>query len=632
MINAIAGYINSIEKISNTLLEKMAQTIKHSPNINMDTWQDQVLAISQASYKTAKSFNAPIFNANNTLKLVMVGEIFDYEKQKLELIQRGYKFKFPDSAAEFCLHLYEEKGNAAFCQLNGSFGLAIYNTKTSEFLLVSDRFSSQPIFYHLTNKKTLLFGSQVASILKSNEVSRELDREAVFEYFTFLQVFGTKTFCKNIKMLEPATILTYINGKISFSQYWSFKYQEKCGSEQYYVERLAKTIKTAVQRRTQGNDRLGLLLSGGLDSRIILAAADKEMVCFTVGDFENREVKTAKKICQAKGCKHIFLKRDVDHYVNLWEKAVDIGDSLYCFTHAYAIGFFEQITRECDVVFHGYALERFFRGTMLAQKKFSLFGTTIFNWLDNLKGSCLARQILSKFKTSFYALDPAQLFSQKNYDVFDKILLESIKKITDESENNCDHKQDQFLWANTRYPQGFAFLNVSSIRAFMNERSIIFDNDLIDLHLEMPLKYRANSRIWKKVIAQLNSKIASVPNSNQGLKIWQKAVNKLFFRKPEKLPAPIFTQGSWPNFLLFIRYHKKMRDLIEKIIKDQENISPDIFNLQKIDQVYKEYMNGKNEYSILLYLLLTFGTWYKKHGLKIFSNNLKQDGSKVNEE
>ncbi|MBI4846469.1 MAG: hypothetical protein HY810_08410 [Candidatus Omnitrophica bacterium] len=628
-MGAIAGYINSIEEISDILLVKMAETIKLSQNVNVKTWNDHVLAISQAGYKTSKPPCEIIFNENNTMLCVIAGEIFDYEKRKLELAGLGHKFRFYDNSAEFCIHLYEEKGNDAFVELNGSFCIAIYNIKTNEFLLVSDRFSSQPLFYSLTNKKTLLFGTQVSSVLQSNDVSREVDINAIFEYFTFLQVFGTKTFCRNIKMLAPATVMTYKDGEVSVFKYWDFKYKEEKHPERYYVDRLVKAIKIAVQRRTQGNDRLGLFLSGGLDSRIILAATDKNMVCFTIGDFENKEVKTAKKICQVKGNKHIFLKRDIDHYINLLEKAVDIGDGLYCFTHAYGVGFFEQIIKECDVVFHGYALERFFRGTMFPVRKISLFGTIILNRLDALLGSSLEQQILRKFKNSFYSLNPAQLFFKNDLEIFDKTLLESIKKIVDESRDYCSNKYDQFLWANTRYPQGFAFLNVTSIRAFMNERSIVWDNDLMDLHLKMPLGMRTNSRIWKKAIACLNLKVARVPNSNQGLKIWQKAINRVLFRKPLELPSPMYTQGSWPNFLLFIRHHKKMRDLIQNVINDQESISPDIFDVKRIKQIYSEYMNGKNEYSIFLYLLLTFGIWFKKNNLKRFCDDRRNEGSNI---
>jgi len=79
------------------------------------------------------------------------------------------------------------------------------------------------------------------------------------------------------------------------------------------------------------------------------------------------------------------------------------------------------------------------------------------------------------------------------------------------------------------------------------------------------------------------------------------------------LPSPLFTHGSWPNFLLYIRYHDKMSNLIEEMINNKNHYFPLMFDFNGIDNVYKNYINGRDEYSIFLYFLITFGTWYKRH-------------------
>ena len=376
-MTGITGYINSTEKISSVLLDSMSKSIRYIDSDRVDSWNDDFIAISRVHHGVINPEPQPIFNEDKSLLIIMDGEVFDYKEQKLKLIHNGHKFKFEDNDAEYCLHLYEEMGENAFKQLNGSFCIAIYSLDSHELLLVNDRFSSRPIFYHLTKKGTLLFGTQLSSILRSPEVPRELDMHSIFEFFTFQRVLGTRTFYKDIKVLPPATVLHYQNGNISLIPYWELSYKEERRSEKYYVNKLVEALKKSVMRRTKGNYRLGILLSGGLDSRTVLFASDKKMVCFTAGDFENREVKIAKRIACARGCRHIFLKRDLDHYANLVDKAIEIGDGMYSFDHAHNIGFFDQIRKECDVLLHGFAFDTLFKGLHIPTYKMKVFRKTI---------------------------------------------------------------------------------------------------------------------------------------------------------------------------------------------------------------------------------------------------------------
>src|SRR5208282_915392 len=100
-------------------------------------------------------------------------------------------------------------------------------------------------------------------------------------------------------------------------------------------------------------------LSGGLDSRMVLAAATKEFTAFTVCESENREVRLAREVARAKGCRHIVLPRSADHYLRILDKAVELSDGLYAFVHAHFINLFDRIREESDVVLHGLYLDNF---------------------------------------------------------------------------------------------------------------------------------------------------------------------------------------------------------------------------------------------------------------------------------
>lgn len=630
-MSGIAGYVNNTEKASSALLDSMSESIRHTESDRIDNWNDDFVAISRVHHGVINPEPQPIFNEDKSLFIVMDGEVFDYGEQKLKLIDEGHKFEFGSNDAEYCLHLYEEMGEDAFKQLNGSFSLAICHLGTThELILINDRFSSRPLFYYLTGKGTLLFGTQLSSILQSSEVPRELNMGSIFEFFTFQKVLGTKTFYKDIKVLPPATILHYQDGNISFTSYWEMRYREEKHPKKYYVDKLAEGLRKSVMRRTQGNYRFGLLLSGGLDSRAVLAASDKKMVCFTVGDFRNREVKIAKKIAEAKGCKHIFLKRSSDHYANLVDKAVEIGDGMYSFVHAHNIGFFDQIQKECDILLHGWPPEVLFRGSNLPRKTLSLLGKKILtSSLCVFLNHSLSGIILKKVKYSLYPKNPNQLFCDFYSSTLDGILLDAIKNILNEANNkttNLYNKFDYFVLHNFfRYPSS---LYVISIRPYMDERTVICDNDLFDLYLEMPPEVRANNMIWNKALKKLNPCTILIPDANTGLLPttpvfleWtilkaKSILGKIVPSRKNSLSHPTYTHDSWPNFAELIMHNEKMKKLMGDTIRDSECLDPNIFNTQRIEKMFEEHLNGKSDHSQFLFLLLTFGRWHKKYGPK----------------
>jgi len=618
-MSGIAGYINNTEKATGALLGRMSESIRYTKSDRIDKWGEDFLAICRVHHGVVNSEPQPIFNGDKSLFIVMDGEVFDYEEQKIKLIYNGHKFKFDNNDAEYCLHLYEEMGKDAFKELNGSFCIVIYNLATHELLLGNDRLSSRLIFYTLLDNGTLLFSTQLSPILQSPEVPRELDMSAVFEFFTFQKVLGTKTFYKNINVLPPATILHYKNGNISFAPYWEMEYKEEEYPEEYYVDKLAVAIKKSVARRMRGDYRFGILLSGGLDSRTVLAASNKKMVCFTVGDFENREVKTAQRIANIKSCKHIFLKRNLGHYANLVDKAVEIGNGMYCFVHAHNIGFFDQIRKECDILFHAFAFDTLFKGLHMPKS---------FSEVLNKTSMQLASVLLN---SSLYSKNIEQLFVKPYSSQLKDFVTKSLNVLLVHAEKmraaNSYKKIDYFIFNSAfNIPE---YLYVTHNWAYINERSIAFDNDLVDLYLETPVRFRINGRVFKKAMKKINSHIASIPDANtgfspdipvflgrclrKGLKIFRKL---RLFPNSLPLPHPTYTQGSWPNFAELIRYNEKMKKLIDDTIRDSECLNPNIFNIQRIKEMFEKHLNGKNNYTDFLFLLLTFGRWHKKYGPK----------------
>lgn len=636
----MAGLIGIIKNSGHTwenlprFVTAMEEEITYTGTEVFDRWNNGHYAITRVHHGILNKAPQPIFNEDGSLCIVMDGEIFDYQLQKQCLIKQGHRFGLKDNDPEYCLHLYETNDSDAFVKLNGSFLIALYNVNLKELLLVNDRFSSRPLFYYYDQKK-LIFGTQLRPLLKLQQLPRHLDLQAVLEFFAFQRVLADRTLYQDVKVLPPASILRFRDGRLFLEQYWKMRYTNEARSEAYYVEALADALRNAVARRTRGNHRFGILLSGGLDSRVILAADDGKISrAFTLGDFENKEVRIAREIAQAKGCKHIFLHRDLDHYFRLVDEAIDIGDGMYRFDHAHFLGFLQKIKEECSVILHGYGLDYTFQGLYLPLRELNVVRKTIpLPLLYKTSLAALPMDLIVKYKynTTSNAQDvyPQELFQDHISNQFNKAINKSIQEILKNKDaygSNVYNAWDYFI-LHSLYKH-FTFLNFLCVRAYIDERTTIFDNDLFNLYLSMPPQLRLKGRVYRKALRLMTPELAAIPNACTGLNgdmpismewmltLSKSALLKLHILSVPQLPNLTFSEGSWPNRAELIRNNEKLKKLIWETIHDLTSINPDLFDMEAIDSIFKKHISCEGSFTDLIFLLLTFGRWHRRYGPK----------------
>ncbi len=630
MSGLVGIYSKSILKSINPekLLRSMGREITYTDTDVVETWNNGTFAVTRVHHNIINPEPQPIFNEDKSLCIFMDGEVFGYEKDKKQLINRGHRFIFEDNDAEFCLHLYEEYGNDAFRKLNGSFLIAIYKINSEELILVNDRLSSRHIFYY-HNEDKLIFASQLRPILKFQWFKKELNLESVFEFFLFQKILNNRTYYKGSKRLSKATILYFRDDELVTEQYWNMEYNIGNYPKKYYVESLHDTLIKATERRTMGNNRTGILLSGGLDSRIILATDKKNKIktAFTLGDFENREVRIAKKVANTAGCRHIFLKRDLDHYFRMVDEAVDIGDGMYIFNHAHFLGFSKDFLEYCDILFAGFAFNIILRGFGILLGRIFKGGRSIqipmlLKVMDLEKESDkLSQKILS----NTFSLNPEKIFNPEHIINHRDIKRKAVAQLLDEISLPGNGSCIEYLMLSPLSDYG-AYLNFLSLQSKMELRLLIMDNDLLELALSIPPEFRMNGLVFKSTLEKMSPQLTSIIDGGANLPVYihpwhawfikeiRRMTNKAGFQHKEKLPHPVFTNKSWPDWNNFISYNKNMRDLIWSTINDTECLNPEIFNIEEIRNIFYRHIKNKDNSYILLYLLLTFGRWYKKYG------------------
>jgi asparagine synthase (glutamine-hydrolysing) len=218
--------------------------------------------------------NQPIYNEDKNIVIVYNGEIYNSPELREELIQRGHQF-YTHSDTEVVVHLYEEYGAEMLPKLRGMFAFAIYNRQHDELLLARDALGIKPIFYTET-PKGLYFASELRVLLSLDGFSRQIDPEAFSFYLTLNYIPAPWTIWKDARRLEPGHWLLVRSGKIvDRGRYFHLNEKPFEGSLEEAVDELEKTLAESVEGHLLADVPVGAFLSGGLDSSLVVAMAQK---------------------------------------------------------------------------------------------------------------------------------------------------------------------------------------------------------------------------------------------------------------------------------------------------------------------------------------------------------------------
>src|SRR6185503_2524908 len=235
----------------------------------------------------------PISNEDGTVWIVFNGEIYNYRELRDDLVSRGHVFR-TRTDTEVIVHLYEDQGERCVEQLRGMFSLAIWDSRQQKLFLARDRVGIKPLHYAVAGS-TLIFGSEIKSILEHPAIRREVNQEAISDYLSFGYVPDPASAFRGISKLPAGHTATFRDGRLSVRRYWDFAYQppksEPVQDEDYYVARLRELISESVKLRLISDVPLGAFLSGGIDSSTVVAMMARHMnrpvTTFSIGFSES---------------------------------------------------------------------------------------------------------------------------------------------------------------------------------------------------------------------------------------------------------------------------------------------------------------------------------------------------------
>lgn len=276
----------------------------------------------------------PSWNERGDVCLVFSGEHYTDPSEIGQLKANGHEFE--RAKADYLVHLYEETGNRFFEQLNGWFSGLLVDLRKQKLFLFNDRYGLNRIYYH-ESERGFYFASEAKSLLRVFPETRQLNFASLGEFFSCGCVLQNRTLFSGISLLPPASVWSFSDDQcVSRNAYFnkeSWESRPTLSDEEYY-EKLKALFPRVLTRYLQGSDRVGVSLTGGVDSRMIMAwanCAPGSLPCYTFGSNYNLsiDVKIARQVAQICQQPHTVIPLDssfLDEFPALAEKTVYLSD------------------------------------------------------------------------------------------------------------------------------------------------------------------------------------------------------------------------------------------------------------------------------------------------------------------
>lgn len=324
----IAGWLGDLSDGEQHGL-RMARALKHrGPDAQgIRSWTSATLVHTRLSIIDLSPSGAqPITNEDGTIWAVFNGEIYNHRELRRHLEGRGHVFK-GRSDSEVLPHLYEEDGPACISKLRGMFALAIFDRRRQTLLLARDRFGIKPLFYALTPAR-LAFASEIRALLTLPGIDDRPDRQAVFDFAALCYIPAPQTIYAGVRALQPGEVLEaeYSPQGISWKTRKYHQWKIAPNPDVTWpdaVDRTDRLLSAAVERQMESDVPLGALLSGGIDSSLVSAAAqdacESGIKTFNVrfSDPEYDETWAAVAVAKHIGSDHRVL--DMDSVRGNWD-------------------------------------------------------------------------------------------------------------------------------------------------------------------------------------------------------------------------------------------------------------------------------------------------------------------------
>jgi asparagine synthase (glutamine-hydrolysing) len=316
----IAGQFNfqRREPVKRETIVRMARSIAHRGPDDEGFFIDGPVGLGfrRLSIIDLAGGHQPMSDPEETVWIVFNGEIYNYKELRAELQSKGHQFR-TSSDTEVIIHGYKQWGADVFNHLNGMFGLAIWDVPNQRLVVARDAMGIKLVYYRLANGR-LTFGSEIRAVLAADDTAPPVDASALNLFLRFRYTPSPYTIFEGVRKLAAGTLLVVEKGKCREERWYNFVPTPFTPpkKDKEAVAELLDLYKHAVQRHLLSDVPVGILLSGGIDSGLLLALMNEHgnsWPAYTVGygkGFADDELFDAAETASLLGARHVTVMLD----------------------------------------------------------------------------------------------------------------------------------------------------------------------------------------------------------------------------------------------------------------------------------------------------------------------------------
>ncbi|MCM8818105.1 MAG: asparagine synthase (glutamine-hydrolyzing), partial [Candidatus Omnitrophica bacterium] len=568
-----------------------------------------------------KTGRQPIFNEDESLVLVCNGEIYNFIELREYLEKKGHIFK-TGSDNEIIIHLYEEKKEDCLNYLRGMFAFAIWNRKDKKLFLARDKIGKKPIVYSILNNN-FYFASELKGLLQIKEIEREVDFEALDDFFTYQAIPSPKTIFKNIRKIPPSHYLIWENNQLKIERYWQIDFRKKIylKDENEYKELLWEKLIESTKIRLISDVPLGAFLSGGIDSSTVVGImselSDQPVKTFSIGfDIESfNELKYAKIVAEKFKTQHyeFIVKPNIVEILPklIWYYNEPFGDTSMLPTYYIA----QQTSKFVKVALNGDGGDENFAGypryyqTKLLEKIFNITRKTR---ILNKFSKKVIENLYSKYPYNFsvrvgewlretdkygFCYAYTRRLTSYSHEWKDKIYSKEFKNILNgynpfELTENLWNKIEKldllekmiFCDFNLYLPEVLLVkMDIACMANSIEGRSPFLDSEFVELIASFPPELKLKGNVSKYILKE---------------KLKNFLPYEILNRKKMGFGLPL---GKW--------FRTQLKDFVCEVVFSESFKKNTLFNHKNIEKIVEQHFEGKIDHSSRLFLLIAFELW-----------------------
>jgi len=612
------------------LIKKMCDSLETRGPDDAGYYTDKFVSLGHRRLSIidlSKKGKQPIFNEDKTICVVFNGEIYNYLDIKDELEKRGHTFS-TNTDTEVIVHAYEEYKEDCVKLFRGMFAFCLYDRNERKLFIARDRTGKKPLYY-TDDAERFIFASELKAILSDEEFKKEIDLESLHHYLTYGYVPTPLTILKGIKKLPPGHYLIYKDNEINVQKYWDVIFNEIKSDENYYASRLFEILKDSVKARLVSDVPLGALLSGGIDSSVVVALMSKltdDVKTFSIGfsekDFD--ELKYSKIVSDKFNTTHKEFNVNVNLIKDI-PKIVYQLDEPFVDPSALPTYYVCNLARKhVKVVLSGDGGDELFAGY-----------TRYYDW-DQDKVikyykvlPAFLRNSLSKVSNSFYEKTENPFF-RKAKKIGDLSNLKKEERWVSKLNLFNEEEKNKLYLNKPDVPNSFSVLNYHfkncNSKVFLNKmlyadmKTFLLDDGLAKVdRMSMFNSLEVRCPFLDNYVVELATSIPSYLKikNNTSKYILKKAFNnvlpkEILERKKQGFDVPI---KHWIK--------NELKDLINTdLISDIEKRN--YFNSNYVKKIIEEHNSDKRDNSRRIWALLMFELWNK-----VYMDNIKLNKIKI---